>query len=1139
MMNPLLHLFRHNLAATLISIDPDSINIISIIVSLISAIVTVISIWMVTNWYKGYKARKQVKKTNDISPIQIMDDRGNIKYGYLEDSWCTRDIEHRLVEAINDKNSYITVITGHYASGKSRLVYHYLKSKDCPFSRTYAPDTSELSINEITNVVRYIKAKKTIIIIDDIDDLYKNSTTDDLGLSELFSTIHNKGIKTIVTLTNGTKHFDQFLHNCNDDSYKGKKPQKRINHIAINDIELGDDCHLWCVSNLKNEGFSTVIGGYVTELSREIPKSINSLTDDEKKALVTYYISTKFRRHEGREKQILASLHKSLWHSEEDFNSSLGHLVKIGFLKRQTKGRRGDPEYKEYYLPANRRLYDAFIIRSATNQVQNRTPLDLHLYTASTPAAEKKQIDAFLQIEPGNAILYSRAISHCLFNENVQYIESKIWEYLKDKSVPQEFYRPIGDLIRRKPDGFESAKKWISMGYITLNEIIVSNLIIRPQAREEINNYLKQHEDLVTDENAKTVFYHYCKEIISTEYDITRTKRAYDLFQENKNDRYTKQNYSKYCECLLKKANSLKRIENFWNLIRETELVLLLNRNAIRRYFKELSKGNKRGSKDSIIIKAYKEVCNHWDSFTFIQNYDDLAEIRRDAISTSMTKTAIEKCQESNSVFVIYDIFCKHKAISNEQTKNMVSYDMFDKLDPNNKNNISRFRSLLINRILETPNQGAAAFKMINKYLEKMTSLEMVFDESETIKHECEWEGELIDRDTINVMLKVVRSTIIGAPNINKVIEDIDKVIKFQTDFNFVKSPYFKTEIYSCARELIKKGATSDQVSQVLSYASNNYISNRDTINENERFVFDISERARPASITDINEANKLVIDCILYIKNNEYLHPDIIANILLMYSISFSKHKNEYQRDQLKNNIEKLINEFDDKVKMPNMNYCTQLLYYILREHTINIDNLKAFIVKTYEQLFNMGDDLSEGKPHDLFGKAINHKRVSVEDALSLLKEASNLGKMAKHPRDYRFKARLITYFVKKINENDLTTEKISDYMFRPNGIQDIINENPYLDYSVEATRIIGEVKKFDSGFGLEIPITSRNVNTRHNMWDYYVTEQKTYMLDERTINEFIRHENDDMKSGKNPNGLHYIDQANKELQARKPVYE
>ena len=181
---------------------------------------------------------------------------------------------------------------------------------------------------------------------------------------------------------------------------------------------------------------------------------------------------------------------------------------------------------------------------------------------------------------------------------------------------------------------------------------------------------------------------------------------------------------------------------------------------------------------------------------------------------------------------------------------------------------------------------------------------------------------------------------------------------------------------------------------------------------------------------------------------------------------------------------------------------------------------------------MLNLGEDLNNEK-NDLFRIAVHHSRTSVDNAFALLTDAATYSKGIKRARDYHFNARLITAFVQKMtNDASLSIEEKRRYL---QEVQTIINNHPYLDYSDEAWRMIITLKK--SRLGLNFPITSLDRDTRHNMWDYYVTEQKSYMLDDNTIREFINRERDDIKMNKNPNGQHYIDEAYQELDARKRV--
>ena len=100
----------------------------------------------------GKREKKRIESflmhPHEVKPTDIMGDRGEIKYGYREDSWYERNLETELKESVKSSNCYITVITGQYASGKSRLVYHYLTSEDCQFKWVYAPKTDESGANE-------------------------------------------------------------------------------------------------------------------------------------------------------------------------------------------------------------------------------------------------------------------------------------------------------------------------------------------------------------------------------------------------------------------------------------------------------------------------------------------------------------------------------------------------------------------------------------------------------------------------------------------------------------------------------------------------------------------------------------------------------------------------------------------------------------------------------------------------------------------------------------------------------------------------------------------------------------------------------------------------------------------------------
>lgn len=1086
---------------------------------------------------------------HEVKPTDIMGDRGEIKYGYREDSWFERILETELKESVKSPNCYVTVITGQYASGKSRLVHHFLTSEDCQFKWVYAPKTDESDANETilkTLQSRFFKANNTLLVLDDIDNLYGGNTQNDLGLEDLMRLIHQKKIHTIVTVTMGTYRFDDFKRNCGTSLYKGRDgSQCAINFLEIQEIKKNDDCYNWCIAELKDDGFSTVIGGYVPELSRDIPESIHSLSNDEKRTLATYYVSTKYRRNEGKKKTQLWALHNQMWQNaqqdEHRFNAILGHLAKIGFLKT-------DFSRPDYYHIANERLYDAFIARCPITDDCIEHPLAY--YITRTADAERNQIDCYLNIEDDEReTRYSRVISHCLFDSNIEYIWEKMeTEFsLQTKKATDALYLPIGDIIRRKSDGFQVAKKLINNGIIKPNETIIANLLRRTQDRKSIKEYINQVLPPIRIDNVETIFYLRCVEMASSIFDATRVQRAYQLYQDNLDAEYNADNYISYCECLLTKAaTSPRRITEFWgNVTGAWEIRLLLREQSLPNKYIAVAgaNNNKHGTKDPLIRHAYQQLCDHWSHLTF--DFDDNNTLND--ILLKVTQSAINNCSLLATACQIYDRFTLMAEHVDEEKKTMlrnrVSYNVFNKIKPDDNDGKVRARQILLER-LEEEGFTDGYHKMINTYLGRMNSFTMIQEEIAEISKGSEWEGDIIDRDTINVMLKVLSESIEKLDlDEQQVEDDIDAIIKMHEDKKFIPTAYFNTSIYSCAQELIKKHARPELIAKVRSFAQRD-IHNRDVINFEERVNFDISERARISSIIDINEANALILTCDRIVGTNKaFLHPDIIANFIHMYFNSFSDN------ETLKNYVNNLITWFDNHVQIPNPSYCQQKLRYRIAVTIppMTVKQITADIESNLQQLVKMGYSLND-KKQDLYKAAIWDDNVSLDLALALLKNVAKIrpdqdsDSSAYDRYTYYFKANLITVFfqkLKKIAQNSSVDENKIQYYI--DEIQTLINKHPHLIY-IEDAGIISAIISRDlgiSGLSINFPITSINASVRHEIWDNYASKQELYKLDEKTINRFIEQENKGKQSETYPYGDYYIKRAQEELDSRKSIVE
>lgn len=1136
--------------------------IIGVVASILAAIIIYFGTLL---WKKLLKpSNKQEKKRiesllmhpHEVKPTDIMGDRGEIKYGYREDSWYERkDLEQALVNSIQSSNSCVTVISGKFASGKSRLVHHYLTSEDCQFRWVYAPKTSINKTEDILNTIKssFFKAADTLLVLDDIDNLYQENADKDLGLGDLMKLIHHKRIKTIITGTEGTYRFDDFKKNCKFPIFKGTDASHYdIRFIEIQDIKKGDDCYNWCIVELQNEGFSTVIGGYVFELSSDISGSIGLLSDDDKKSLVTHYVSTKYRRHEGKNKEVLWSLHQQLWPetSNESFDKSLGHLVKIGFLNTEA---RGDDDHEIiYYHIANQRLYYAFIIRCAIiKNKDNQLEEMLRRYTQRTKKAEQRQIDCYLNMDSSKRetrlVNYSRVISHSTFNSSIDYIWGKMKDEfnLSKQKASVDLYDSIGDIIRRKSDGLNLAKELIDKKIIEPSEIIISNLLSRTRDRVQAIEYINTLPH-INDKDAETIFYLRCNELASPDFDDNRVRRAYQLYSEqlhNTDNHLIKTNYIRYCDSILKKAISGNRIDEFWRKLNTVwKIQLLLSKNSLKHFFKIIGVNNPKGIKDGIILNAYQKFCDNW---TYIGFYDEFEKKvpKSNVTFMYMTQLAITQCKSLDLACEIYEHFKIKTDLVDNQVANRVSYPLFGKIKPNIS--LDKVRKILIERITATQ-ELEGIHKMVTKYLEGMSCLTIINNEIDTIIKAIDWQGkQIINNGTINTMLKVLRDSIVRSENLDEqqIEKDIDAIIDKQEKNGFIPTSYFNTLLYSCAQELIQKKASTKLIEKVRCYAKTDIIY-RNATNSDEKLVFDPSEWARIASIIDIDEAIKATDDCIRYINEKSFLPPHLIANIIQMHFNSFI-HKKNAKTQELIDKINALITRFDERVRIPNIYYYYQKLRFRLSEYKMTNEEIIRYIEDCFQQLINVGYVVNYSKV-DLYTTAIYNANVSLDDAFALLKEAAKYpdqdrDSAAYDPYTYYFKASLISFFLMKlkkyVQQYGLDENHIRAYV---DETQQLINRHPYLSYVEVAGSITAIVRSFGiRDMKIYFPIISTDASVRHEMWDYYTDRQELYKLDDSTIMRFIKQELLDIKLKKNPASDYYIKRAQEELDSRKSTVE
>jgi len=843
-----------------------------------------------------------------ISAMDIMGNRGDKDKGFRESLWLERDCDRVLRNKI--QASTIVVVTGGYSSGKSRVVYQFLKSEYCKQEQVYIPRDIDQIIHDLKRIKKY---SNTIIVLDDINAILKNAVDwpNDEKLKDLFRYIQNKKIKTIVTIGKGVKGYLTFVRksqDVGDDDYRGQQAEIEMPIVEIDDIRKGDECYRWCIGHLKNQGFSTVIGGYVPELERPINANLSNLNADEKdemyQVVLSYNISTKYRRNEGKKKDNIQKLFIKLWNKDSNqFDNGLKNVINRGFLKEDMSNRLSYDIY-DY------RLYNSFISRCMSGKCG-----DIYKdVMENTKEAEKKQVDVYLKLGEDDTelypILFSRLIVHSTFRDTAKYVEQRMWETIKkickSDCLPIEYVDgPISDIIRILPD-YYSAREYTESNNIKPTENVISALLTIAMKNTEDKELLKNYVKLLMKDfhiEPLSIHYYNCIEKLDMNYDIKRTHIVQNIYKNNLSDPYNESGYAKYCETLLRKARSNKRILFFWKNIASG---LLLYPNSITRYLKELPKNE---VKDGMLCNMFRHFCDNFLNLSFVKQGGEVEHFEY-GIFIKTAIPIINSCKTYSGAHSIYDLALKwieknkklYYNVDIQESASILVIQVFKKLreeGENTEDNINKACGLLEERLnhqwddgeiikitnsfivaMPTYKKAMEFYKRIDSYINKLHSSKLSMDES-----------------TINTFLKVVYSELRHSRNVRNSIDNILEIEGKRKKNNLRCTSQYNTTIYTCARLLKGNGVTDEIVESIRSLADSCF-------NEN------IAENARIASIVKFEELREIIENYKKEIKNSNY--DDNIAEAIASVIYLFMTTERFHSNDSLKDEISTLIKAYD-----------------------------------------------------------------------------------------------------------------------------------------------------------------------------------------------------------------------------------
>ena len=194
--------------------------------------------------YDAYKSKDGkntvgIFRVKDINSRQIMGDRGDVGNGFHPELYYLPLVGSAVSDAVSNSSINLIVITGRFASGKSRAVYEFLKSNDCTYRNVYIVPTEGRSCIESASIqIKKLKPDDTIVVIDDINKLFDEKASD-LGLGDFLSSLTNRSFKVLITISTGERFYKRFMDNCRvgSDTYRGTRSNSVIKTIEIPKIE--------------------------------------------------------------------------------------------------------------------------------------------------------------------------------------------------------------------------------------------------------------------------------------------------------------------------------------------------------------------------------------------------------------------------------------------------------------------------------------------------------------------------------------------------------------------------------------------------------------------------------------------------------------------------------------------------------------------------------------------------------------------------------------------------------------------------------------------------------------------------------------------------------------------------------------
>ena len=672
---------------------------VALALKLVDIVNDILSVLGLFKLFPGIRLIKDCHPRSKVieDPGLVMGDRASEKDGFNEKNYLKREDIDTVLEvnfsgpSPKDREHNIVVITGRHSSGKSRVVWEFIRSEvGAQFKDVYVPrlstdgdkqDDKNAKKDDLRQEMARIKPT-TLVVFDDLDNLldmgYRNLTPE--SLLEILARINDRDQACIITLSNTMPNFKEVIDLLNSDSALGRNKTKRFLFLEIEDIKKGDETFLWCTANLPINRYSKVIGGYIPQLTRYTDVNIQRVVNEPAVVLflASFIILKKFRNRFRVIEERIMLLYRTIRTKDllEDLPADpdperIRVLFDIGMLRRCSNGIEVEVDDDS--------LFDSFVFYCVTHGKSNSTSDKvIRKYLAESLTAERNQVIRLVEAEHGeDPAIYSRILTRSRYPElrsaSTNWFIKKFFEYSKDDrgnliptSLKPEYasdYSRIAEIefassiiVGRAFDPIDSCNSFLDAGIkpnITLvNELVRASMDHKmPQEREEIKEYalsLKSDNEIEDD-----LYFCQVMEASEPDFDEERIKLALDLYDDsyetytNPSTRDDEQldNLENTMFCyrsrLVEKADSRERIVQYFSLLREYP-ELKPEKKAVRKLVFKIS--SKAGTAaDPLLLLLAEELMAGTPSI-----------IEEEVCNTGLLNI-IDKCQDAQSGIDIYD----------------------------------------------------------------------------------------------------------------------------------------------------------------------------------------------------------------------------------------------------------------------------------------------------------------------------------------------------------------------------------------------------------------------------------------------------------------------------------------------------